>query len=46
MLFVVLFVVLFVNAAKTSPAGAVFIIVVFVGSFGFEALFRRRRGLN
>lgn len=38
----ILFVMLFINAAKQSPASAVVMVVALVGSFVFEALFRRR----
>lgn len=37
-----LFLMLLFNAAKDSPASAVFMVVAFVGSFAFEAIFRRR----
>lgn len=39
----ILFVMLLVNAAKASPASAVFMAVALAGSFLFEAGFRRRR---
>ena len=41
----VLFVMLFVNAAKTSPAGAAFVIVAFAGCVTFEAVFRHQQGV-
>lgn len=38
----ILFVMLLINAAKDSPASAVFMVVALAGSFAFEAIYRRR----
>lgn len=38
----ILFIMLFVNAARQSPASAVVMVVALVGSFVFEAVYRRK----